>query len=625
MNDIIGMQIPGEEYGKTLLTLAALFVAFRAPAWLRAWYLSRRERNIPTLRIHVPEAASTEYTARILKDANITAHLEDSTLLPKNADPARKYVTCYDPATGYHIETIELPTVEELSKSIENAHQAFLGHRETTFTQRRRFLRTLKAWFLGNMEDIARVGVRDTGKTEVDAIFGEILTTCSKIDYLLKHGEAALAPETRSTNLLLAHKVSKIYYEPLGVVCAIVSWNYPIHNAVSPILAALFAGNTVVLKCSEQVLWSTRWIIDAVRECLRACDMDPEAVQLVCCFPEDAKTITKHPLIKHITFIGSETVGRIVAMDAAENMIPTCIELGGKDCALILPSANLQSISSTLMRAAFQANGQNCIGIERFLVHRSKYQEFLSMMTPRVQALRCGPVLSPSSSSDGKIIKDVDCGAMISSRLLAQLEHMLQKAEKDGARVLVGGKRYVHPDWPEGHYFQPTLIADVTKDMDVAKHELFAPVMNVIPYDTVQEAIEIANGTRYGLGSAVFGDDRAECRMVAEKLQVGMVAINDFGVFYLNQSMPFGGVKASGHGRFGGPEGLRGLCSIKAITEDRFFKWIRTSIPSPVDYPLPVRKTSWGFLKGLVGLAYGDGIWARGKGLAGLVVAGLGL
>jgi acyl-CoA reductase-like NAD-dependent aldehyde dehydrogenase len=180
-------------------------------------------------------------------------------------------------------------------------------------------------------------------------------------------------------------------------------------------------------------------------------------------------------------------------------------------------------------------------------VHRSKYQEFLDIMTPRVQRLRCGPVLSSPPFSEDKLLKVVDCGAMISSRLLAQLEDMLQQATKQGARIVAGGKRYIHPDWPEGHYFQPTLIADVKPEMDIAKNEcelavhcisddmlsvlpltiVFAPVMNVIPYDTVEQAIDIANGTRYGLGSAIFGNDRAECRMVAERLEVGMVAINE--------------------------------------------------------------------------------------------------
>lgn len=148
---------------------------------------------------------------------------------------------------------------------------------------------------------------------------------------------------------------------------------------------------------------------------------------------------------------------------------------------------------------------------------------------------------------------------------------------------------------------------------------VFAPIMTVLPYDTVDEAILIANSTRYGLGSAIFGSSRSECRSVADRLSVGMVALNDFGVFYLNQAMPFGGVNASGYGRFGGPEGLRGICAVKSISEDRLFKWVRTKIPGPVDYPLPKSDKSWMFLKGLVGLAYAPSWWGSIKGLRDLV------
>lgn len=148
-------------------------------------------------------------------------------------------------------------------------------------------------------------------------------------------------------------------------------------------------------------------------------------------------------------------------------------------------------------------------------------------MQPRVASLRCGPTLS---AAPGKAIDDiptVDTGSMISSRLFDQLEQTLASAEEQGAKVLAGGKRLDHPVWKQGHYFEPTLIVDVTKDMEIAQQEVFAPVMTVMPYDTIQEAVHIANSTRYGLGSAVFGGDRKECRQVAEVLNVGMVAINE--------------------------------------------------------------------------------------------------
>jgi len=174
-----------------------------------------------------------------------------------------------------------------------------------------------------------------------------------------------------------------------------------------------------------------------------------------------------------------------------------------------------------------QANGQNCIGIERFIVHRSIYQQFIDIMQPRVAALRCGPSLSSAPGKADGPIETVDCGSMISSRLFNDLESILSSAEKQGARILAGGKRLDHPVWKSGHYFQPTLIVDVTTDMDIARNELFAPVMTVMPYDTIEEAVAIANSTRYGLGSAVFGNDKTECRQVAAALKTGMVAINE--------------------------------------------------------------------------------------------------
>lgn len=168
-----------------------------------------------------------------------------------------------------------------------------------------------------------------------------------------------------------------------------------------------------------------------------------------------------------LAVIGSEPVGKIVAQAAATNLTPTCIELGGKDCAILLPSADVSYFSSTFMRAAFQANGQNCIGIERFIVHRSLYDSFVQTMKGRVEGLRCGPPLYPGAAERGP----VDCGAMISDRTFGTLERMLGDAEKEGANVLVGGKRLVHHEWTEGHYFEPTLVVDVTREMEIAMQE----------------------------------------------------------------------------------------------------------------------------------------------------------
>nr|ODN86772.1 meiotic Sister-Chromatid recombination aldehyde dehydrogenase [Cryptococcus depauperatus CBS 7841] len=590
------------------LTIALLLISLKLPGWISKARQWRYERNVQSFVYVQPKEANQTWKGKIIKRPGLFAHTEDNSLLPLEANTVEKRemcITCYDPSTGYHLATLPLHSDAQVAKQITVANCSFPSWRTTTFAQRRLLLRTIRNWIIRDMDSIVAVACRDTGKTNVDAVFGEILTTLSKIDWLINHGEKCLTPSRRAGNLLLAHKVSQVHYHPLGTVLALVSWNYSFHNLISPILAALFAGNTIVIKCSEQVAWSSLWFMGGIKECLRVCGLNQNVAQLVVCLPEGAEKVTRNPLFKHITC--DESVGRKVAAAAAAIMVPTCIELGGKDPAFIMPGTDLEFYASTWMRGAFQSAGQNCIGIELFLIHRSQYDSFIKILTPRVQALRPG--------------KDV--GSLISHASLPKLESLLSSAVTSGARVLAGGKVYSHREYPQGAYFEPTLIVDVTMDMNIAKEELFAPVMTVVPYDDVDQAVEWLNMGRFGLGGGVYGKDRLACERVAEKLECGMVAINDFGVFYLNQAMPFGGVKASGHGRFGGEEGLRNLCSVKAITKDRLFSWIRTTIPRPVDFPLPGDESAWAFLTGLVGFAYAPSVWERGKGLVKLIKASI--
>jgi len=412
--------------------------------------------------------------------------------------------------------------------------------------------------------------------------------------------------------LLMIYKSSKVYHEPLGVVAAIVSWNYPLHNAWSPILAAIFAGNGIVVKCSENVVWSTSWFVSVIQECLHLCGWDSDLVQFVACLPEDAAALTQSPHIKHITFIGSEEVGRKVAQAATLYLTPVTLELGGKDPAIILPDADIKKWAPMWMRGVFQNAGQNCIGIERFIVHESQYEELVRVMTANVQKLRFGSVMTPSGEG---YIAPVDCGAMISSSRFDELERIIHDAETQGAEVCCGGTRWKHPYLEDGCYFKGTVIGGVEPEMEIAQRELFAPVVLIMKYSAIQEAIEIANSTRYGLGASVFGPDQRLAVKVARRLECGMVAVNDFGVFYLNQDLPFGGVKMSGYGRFGGPEGLLALTSPKVITVDRWPWLINTSIPAVLDYPISSLTQSWDFVSGLLAFVYAEAWRDRLEGL----------
>ncbi|KAJ6606472.1 Aldehyde/histidinol dehydrogenase [Mycena vulgaris] len=563
------------------------------------------------------DAAEPNHQSLIINNAHLNSHLENDALSSPITVPGARYITCFDPATGMHLATLKADSVEEIAGKISRAGEAQKTWRHTNFGRRRRVMRSLNKWLVENQDACARTACRDTGKTLVDAALGEIITTCSKLGWLIDHGEKALRPESRASNLILCYKSSKVYYEPLGVVAGIVSWNYPLHNAWSPIIASLFAGNAIVLKCSENVFWSTQWFVGAIQKCLKVCGHDPELVQLVCCFPEEADALTRSPHIKHITFIGSETVGRKIAMAATEHLTPVTLELGGKDPAIILKGTDLNKWASLWMRGIFQNAGQNCIGIERLIVHKSQHDALYDMLEARVEKLRLGSVLAPA---DTGFISTVDCGAMISRDRFESLKNVIEEAHAAGADV-VGGKAYPHVYLEKGCYFQPTVVGPVLPDMRIAREELFAPIATLMPYETIDEAIEIANGTRYGLGASVFGPSQDLCVQVARRLECGMVSVNDFGVFYLNQDLPFGGIKASGYGRFGGPEGLRALTNPKAIMVDRWPALAQTDIPGVLDYPIRSLVTSWDFVSGLVSFLYADGWRRRMAGLVRLVRA----
>jgi acyl-CoA reductase-like NAD-dependent aldehyde dehydrogenase len=455
-------------------------------------------------------------------------------------------------------------------------------------------------YVMDNAEQICRVAGLDSGKTMVDAQLGEILVTVEKIQWTLAHGEKALQPSRRPTNLLMAYKRNTVHYEPLGVVAALVSWNYPFHNLIGPIISAIFSGNAILVKVSEQTAWSSIYFRNIARGALAAHGHDPRIVQTVVCWPQTAGHLTSHPGISHITFIGSQSVAHHVAASAAKSLTPVVAELGGKDPFIVLESAggrkdgDLPRIRDVILRGTFQAAGQNCIGIERVISSGAVYDRLIELLEPRVKAIRLGP--------------DADMGAMISDASFSRLEELIAEAVSQGARLLAGGKRYIHPDHPQGHYFQPTLIVDVTPAMRIAQNECFAPVLTLLraKSSSAEDMLAIANAPNFGLGASVHGSERDPAlQPIVRGLKAGMVAVNDFAAYYAVQ-LPFGGVAGSGYGRFAGEEGLRGLCNTKAVCEDRFgWLGIKTAIPPPVQYPVANQDRSWRFTQGVVELGYG--------------------
>ncbi|KAJ2707852.1 Meiotic Sister-Chromatid recombination aldehyde dehydrogenase [Coemansia sp. IMI 203386] len=514
-------------------------------------------------------------------------------------------IQCFDPATGRSLGQVPATTLAELDDKIQRARNAQKTWALTSFEQRRQVLRTLHKFVLGHQREICQVASRDSGKTLVDATLGEVLTTAAKLQWTIKNGEKALQDDERDPGFMMMYKRAKVVYQPRGVVAALVSWNYPFHNTVGPVISALFAGNAIVVKASEHVAWSMTYWEQMVKRALNVCGHNPDLVQFVTGFADVGNAVTASPNIDHVTFIGSPEVGKLVMRAASANLTPVTLELGGKDCAIVFADADMKQCVPVLMRGVVQNASQNCIGIERILVQAQAYDGFVAEMERRMRAVRLGAVLDDDP-------REVDCGAMVLGYCFDRLEALVADAVSKGARCLVGGQAYKHPRHPQGQYFAPTLLVDVTPEMEITRTETFGPIMVVMKFTDEKDALDQVHSSPYGLGSSVFSGDRGRGRRVALKLRTGMANVNDFGVNYICQALPFGGVGISGFGRFAGPEGLRALCVEKAFTEDRL-PFVKTPIPPIVDYPIQDAEKGYQFTQQIVAFAYSESWWASLK------------
>ena len=334
-------------------------------------------------------------------------------------------------------------------------------------------------FILEHQDDIVRLCVRDSGKTELGASFGEVLPSCEKIQWIIDNGEEVLSPQQRSAARLMMYKNAWIEYCPLGVLGIISPFNYPFHNFINHIISGLFSGNAVVVKVSEHTSWSADYFYRFVREALVQAKnsgvvpmASPDLVQVITGFGESGAALVSSGVDK-IIFTGSTQVGRMVMQGAAKakTLTPCVLELGGKDPFIIMEDADLNSVFKLLMRGVFQNCGQNCIGVERVYVHEKLYKNFLILATEKIKNLRQGKPFSKGTC---------DLGATTMPGQLAIIESLVRDAVKCGARVVVGGKRRM--ELAPGLFYEPTILVDVTHEMRISKEEVFGPVMVVMKF-----------------------------------------------------------------------------------------------------------------------------------------------
>ncbi|KAL4592404.1 hypothetical protein LXL04_005397 [Taraxacum kok-saghyz] len=479
-------------------------------------------------------------------------------------------VQCYEPATMKYLGYFLALKPDEVKERVAQVRKSQKVWAKSSFKQRRQFLRVLLKYIIEHQQLICEISSRDTGKTMVDASLGEIMTTCEKITWLLSEGERWLKPEYMS----MLHKTSKVEYHPLGVVGAIVSWNYPFHNLFNPVLAAVFSGNGIVVKVSEHASWSGCFYVRILQTALAAVGAPENLIEVITGFAETGEALVSS--VDKMIFVGSPGVGKMIMRKAADTLIPVTLELGGKDPFIVCEDVDVLQVTTFHFDFDF---------------FQSKSTSILTFFY-RWHKLQLGLRYNPADKTAQGLIND---------------------ALDKGAEIVGGGSVRDISEGAVDQYFPPTVIVNVNHQMKLMQEEAFGPIMSIMKFETEEEAIMLANDSKYGLGCAVFSGSQKRARMIASKINCGVAAVNDFASNYMCQSLPFGGVKDSGFGRFAGIEGLRACCLVKSVVEDRWWPLVKTKIPKSLQYP--VAENCFEFQEALVEALYGVNVWDRLRAL----------
>jgi len=471
----------------------------------------------------------------IIKSDNFDMERSMATLVSTN--PSRNFEK---------IGQVDISSEDEIIQAVTNARQAQPAWQNLGIQGRIPFFQKFCELALTRKDDFSQMISDEMGKKLSDAQ-GEVDEMIESVYWLIGNAHEILKP-------IIVHEDSKgvvtQYREPFGVVAGITAWNYPASNFRECAMQDLIAGNTVVLKHSEETPMTGVIINEIMQEA-----QFPKGVYSQVYGAGEVGEILTSQDVDFISFIGSSAVGKSIYKKAADKFINVRLEMGGSSAGIIFDNSNIDLVVESVIAERFSNTGQICSALKRLLIHSSVYDEYVEKLKTKIFQLKVG----------GPRDADSDITSLVAERQVAPILRQINESAAKSATVICGGKRATNLD---GAYIEPTLLIDVTADMAVWDEEVFGPVLPVMKFEDENEAIRIANNTNYGLNGFVYSNDKDQVTRVSKQLKCGAVETNGYSHGY-RPSVPVGGYKLSGIGRTGGAPGLLTCTQVKVITEKK--------------------------------------------------------
>lgn len=448
-----------------------------------------------------------------------------------------------NPSTEKPLETYALMSPKVAIEKVELCHKAFLDWREKTHQERKPYLIAIAKGLRSRKDEIAELMTSEMGKLLRDGV-QEVELCAQLFEYAATEGPAHLEDEERTHEG--GKKKGLITYSPIGVIFSIQPWNFPLYQPVRVLAANLMAGNGVVLKHAS-ICTGSAFLLHEI--CIEA-GLPADLFQVLVIDHDVSDELIAHKLIRGVTLTGSDGAGRHVGALASKHLKKTVLELGSNDAYLVLEDADVDLAVKTCVQGRIYNNGQTCVSAKRFIVTEKVYDAFESAFVAQMKAVRLGDPIE----------KSTQLGPLSSQDQFDTVSRQVQESVDAGAKVLCGG----NPPKETGFYYPATVLADCKPGMPAYDDELFGPVASLIRAKDDEDAMRLANDSRYGLGGGIFTkDEKKALRLARDYFDTGMVRINSFGT--ADPNMPFGGVKDSGYGREHGGFGIREFVNSKAV------------------------------------------------------------